>query len=154
MGLEKLCIDQPLLSAGGITALAMKFWISAAAIFIFSLPLHLRGEVVEIKPGMQFPILVDRLATKGIEVNRKYALSMMSGRLDTTLDFAILDDNTTLVVAYKKQSKEVTSLGVVFIPDNRTSKAQIVERGAKSIKIHDDDEIEIRFQPIRKRKRK
>ncbi|MEM7015473.1 MAG: hypothetical protein AAF585_28775 [Verrucomicrobiota bacterium] len=132
----------------------MKFWISAAAIFIFSLPLHLRGEVVEIKPGMQFPILVDRLATKGIEVNRKYALSMMSGRLDTTLDFAILDDNTTLVVAYKKQSKEVTSLGVVFIPDNRTSKAQIVERGAKSIKIHDDDEIEIRFQPIRKRKRK
>lgn len=107
------------------------------------------AEDATVKPGMKLSRVKALLEGKGIEVSTRYQLSIASSDSDTGLQFCNLDDNITLVLGYIKETGIVDSLGIYFIPDNRTSKTQVVVREASSIHILGSGEIAIRFKPKR-----
>ena len=105
----------------------------------------------EIRVGMTLATLTQRLEAAGLEVDSKYGLSIRSRDPKTRLQFSRLDDDITLVISYDRVSKEVTKLSLYMIPDNRTSKLQMVVRSASSIKVLDTGEFVFRVSPVNKR---
>ena len=104
------------------------------------------ADSIEVSKGMDLATAKKLLGQKGIEVNSRYQLSVIPSDQNNELEFCNLDDNITLILAVDKGSKRIISLGLYFIPDNRTSKTQVVIREATVVRVMDDDQIELTFR--------
>ncbi len=72
-----------------------------------------------IAPGMNLAVAVESLKKHGYEVNTlKYGLAMAPSDDETDLEFCRIDDEVTLVIAFDRSTKQITSMDIYVFPDN------------------------------------
>jgi hypothetical protein len=91
-----------------------------------------------IAPGMSLAAVKNTLHRHGYPVDaRKYGMAIAADDKQTSLEFCRIDDDITLVIAYRTRTDKVLSLGVYFVPANITSRLQKVSRDAMEIRFED-----------------
>ena len=92
-----------------------------------------------IAPGMGLDTVKKTLHRHAYEVDtRKYGLPIVPRDKNTDLEFCRIDRDITLVLGYDRRTKKVTSLGLYFIPDNRTAKLQVTVREALEMRFEEE----------------
>ena len=128
----------------------MRFAILFASLALWP-PLLVDGADT-ITPGMSLTAVKNTLRRHGYLVDaRKYGLAIADDDKQNSLEFCRIDDDITLVIAYRTRTDKVLSLGVYFIPPNITSKLQKVSRDAMEIKFEDGGiyTLKLRREPDR-----
>ena len=100
------------------------------------MPLSANG-AEKITPGMGLDAVKRTLHRHGYEVDEKYRLAMETAK-GNALEFCRIDDDVTLILNYDRRTNEVRSLGLIFFPEDRTSKGNVLDRQALEMQFEDD----------------
>jgi hypothetical protein len=74
-------------------------------------------------------------------------LQIESSDTDVALEFFELGRDAVLVIGRSTTTKLVKSLTIYYIPDNRTSRGQVVAMAVRSIEFRTDKSYVVHFEP-------
>ena len=103
------------------------------------------GDSPQVAIGTSYADATERLKAAGIAESG--GLQMVSRDPDISLSFFQLDRDAILVVARSAATKSIKSLSIEYIPENRTSRTQVVSLAVRSIEFRSDKSYVVHFHP-------